>query len=433
MDLLRSNLDFRYLFASQFLGAFNDNFYKNAMIMLITFKLSDTAEQTGLLITLAAGLFILPFFIFSSLAGQLADRYPKTELIKKVKLAEVLVMLLGAMALLSQHLELLYIVLFLMGTQSAFFGPLKYSILPEVLESNDLMKGNAFFSGSTFIAILLGTIFGGVGILMDDGTEIMAVSIIVVALLGYVVSLFISPTISHNPKLPIELNIFKSTWQTMGLCRHYSTPFFAVLAISWFWFLGAVFLSQIPTLVKYDLMADDSVVVLFLSAFSIGIALGSWLINAFLKGRISFNFHGHFLAAISILLVLIVALISFSAELDSGRTELITLANVVTLWPLNIVVVLLCLIAALGGAYIVPLYTLLQSRTPIELRARMIATNNVVNALLMVLSSILVMIGFALSMSLLQILMALALLNLLVAVFVYYQQSKLDLSKKEEQ
>ncbi|MDX1352245.1 MAG: MFS transporter, partial [Thiomicrorhabdus sp.] len=149
------------LFWVQFLGAFNDNLFKNAMVMLITFKLTDSASDTGLLITLAAGLFILPFFIFSAFAGQIADHYPKSMLIKKIKLAEILIMLMGAMALLNQNLWLLFITLFLMGSQSAFFGPIKYSILPEVLQETALIKGNGLFSGSTFLAILLGTIVGG--------------------------------------------------------------------------------------------------------------------------------------------------------------------------------------------------------------------------------------------------------------------------------
>ncbi|VAW45167.1 Lysophospholipid transporter LplT / 2-acylglycerophosphoethanolamine acyltransferase [hydrothermal vent metagenome] len=423
MFFLRSNPSFFSLFICQFLGAFNDNLYKNAMIMFITFKLSQTPEQTGLLITLAAGLFILPFFVFSSFAGQLADRYPKSKLIQKIKLSEILVMLVGAVALMSQQLELLFFTLFLMGTQSAFFGPLKYSVLPELLEDNRLMKGNALFSSSTFIAILLGSILGGIGVLMDGGTEIMAVSVLVVAVLGYGASLGVKPTTVHNPALIIDKNLFKSTWQMIALCRDYKKPFFALLAISWFWFLGATLLSQIPTLVKYDLHADDVVVVTFLSLFSIGIGVGAALVTRWFKGEIHLKGHGLFLLGISLCFILMVWLITgYSERLNHSATSLMGLSTFLGIWPLNSILLLLFILAILGGAYIVPLYTLLQKQTPEPLRARMIAVNNIMNALFMVLSSVLIMIGYALSFSLMDMLVWLAILNGLIALYIHHFQ-----------
>ena len=435
MHLLRSNSSFLFLFLSQFFGAFNDNFYKNAMIMLITFKLSESAEQTGLLITLAAGLFILPFFLFSSFAGQLADRYSKTELIKKVNLAEVLIMLMGALALLNQQLELLFITLFLMGSQSAFFGPLKYAVLPEILDNQTLMRGNAMFSGSTFIAILLGSILGGIGVLLSSGTELMSVSIIVVAITGYLFSLFIKPTQAQSKDLPITLNVFKSTWQIVSLCRGHHRAFFAVLAISWFWFLGAILLSQIPSLVKYDLLADDTVVVAFLSAFSIGIAIGAGGITKLLKGQINLHWHGLFLGGISLLLLVSVWLIQIESDkllLTGNSDQLINLWEFSLTWPINISLILLLSIAILGGAYIVPLYTLLQTHTPVQLRARMVAVNNIMNALFMVMSSVLVMIGYAFSLNLLTMLIVLAVVNLLVAVGLHWKQKKFTIKTEIE-
>jgi len=427
LHLLRSNPAFFYLFLSQFLGAFNDNFFKNALIMFITFKLSQSPEQTGLLITLAAGLFILPFFLFSSLAGQLADRYTKTELIKKINLAEVLVMLLGAMSLLNQQIELLLMTLFLMGTQSTFFGPLKYSVLPEMLDKQSLMQGNALFSGSTFVAILLGSILGAVGILIEDGVQIMAVSLIVVSILGYGLSLLISPTVAQNKDLQVNVNIFKSTWKTIALCRPYQSAFFAVLAISWFWFLGALLLSQIPAFVKYDLKADDSVVVAFLSVFTMGIALGSAMVTRWFKGQIVLNRHGLFLGGMSFCLGLIVLLIDIGSVAQINNQEaLMDLTTFLTVWPMNAVLLLFLLIAILGGAYIVPLYTLLQTQTPLKLRARMVAVNNIMNALFMVLSSVLIMIGYALSLSLMTMLLLLAVFNVLVAFMVQHTQKNLN-------
>ncbi|VAW45156.1 Lysophospholipid transporter LplT / 2-acylglycerophosphoethanolamine acyltransferase [hydrothermal vent metagenome] len=427
IHFLRSNPSFLSLFICQFLGAFNDNLYKNAMIMFITFKLSQTPEQTGLLITLAAGLFILPFFLFSSFAGQLADRYLKSQLIQKIKLSEVLVMLIGAIALMSQQLELLFITLFLMGTQSAFFGPLKYSILPELLEDNVLMKGTALFSSSTFIAILLGSILGGIGVLVEGGTEVMAVSVVLVSLLGYGVSLWIKPTTVHNPALKIETNLFKSTWQMITLCRHHKMPFFALLAISWFWFLGATLLSQIPSLVKYDLYADDVVVVTFLSLFSVGIGLGAALVTRWFKGEINLKWHGLFLLGISLCFVFIEWLITrYGESVNHHEIALMGLSSFLAIWPLNSLLLLLVILAILGGAYIVPLYTLLQKQTPEPLRARMIAVNNIMNALFMVLSSVLIMIGYALSFSLMTMFVWLAILNSLMALSIHlYQKNKI--------
>ena len=417
---LYDNPSFFSLFISQFLGAFNDNLYKNSMIMFITFKLSQNIEQTGLLITLAAGLFILPFFLFSSLAGQLADRYPKSMLIQKVKLVEILVMLIGAMALISQQVELLFITLFLMGTQSAFFGPLKYSVVPELLESKFLMKGNALLSSSTFIAILLGSIIGGVGVLVEGGTEIMAAVVVVVSILGYLASLGIKSTDVYQPNLVIEKNILKSTWQIIEVCRHYKQSFFALLAISWFWFLGATLLSQIPAWVKYDLKADDSVVVTFLSLFSIGIGLGAFWVSRWFKGQVHLRWHGLFLLGISLCFILMDWVVTnYVSSLSVSTETLMNIGSFLEVGALNSLLVLLLVLAILGGAYIVPLYTVLQTQTPEPLRARMMAVNNIMNALFMVLSSILIMVGYALSLSLITMFVWVAILNALVALFIH--------------
>ncbi len=423
MSFLRLNPSFFSLFICQFLGAFNDNLYKNAMIMFITFKLSQNIEQTGFLITLAAGLFILPFFLFSSLAGQLADRYPKSMLIQKIKLVEILVMLIGAMALISQQVELLFMTLFLMGTQSAFFGPLKYSVVPELLKDESLMKGNALLSSSTFIAILLGSIIGGVGVLIEGGTEIMAAVVVVVSMLGYLASLGVKSTDVYQPNLVIEKNILKSTWQMIEECRNYKKPFFALLAISWFWFLGATLLSQIPAWVKYDLKADDSVVVTFLSLFSIGIGLGAFWVTRWFKGQVHLKWHGLFLLGISLCFILMDWVVTnYVSSLSVSTETLMNIDSFLEVGALNSLLVLLLVLAILGGAYIVPLYTVLQTQTPEPLRARMMAVNNILNALFMVLSSVLIMIGYAHSLSLMAMFLGVAIANGLVAsVFYLYR------------
>jgi len=404
------------LFWVQFLGAFNDNLYKNAMVMLIAFQLSLSPEQTGLYITLAAGLFILPFFLFSSIAGQLADHFPKSILIRKIKLLEILIMATGAVGFLSLHIEWLFVALFLMGTQSAFFGPIKYSILPEVLQDDELLRGNALFSGSTFMAILLGTIAGGTGIMLDNGVQIISGLVVLFAVLGYGASLWVPETQLASVKVRIDKNIARSTWQIVHSSRGFKEAFFAVLAISWFWFIGAVLLSQIPSFVKYSLHANEQVVVAFLTVFSVGIAIGAAMASLFFKRHLTLRFHPWFLVSMSVFLLLSVAV----AELVdgtglSGDTAVISLSAFLSLWPQNLSLLFMFALALVGGAYIVPLYTQLQIKTPAASRARMIAVNNILNALLMVLSSILIMVGFSFDMSLSSMLLILGVFNLLMA------------------
>lgn len=411
------------LFLVQFLGAFNDNLYKNALVMLITFQLSHSAAETGLLITLAAGLFILPFFLFSSLAGQLADHYPKALLVKKIKLAEVLVMSLGAVALISQDLILLYVTLFLMGTQSAFFGPIKYSILPEILDSKQLIKGNGLFSGSTFIAILLGTIAGGLGVLMDDGLMIMSLSVFVVALIGYLLSLMINHSQTADQQLTINLNPVTSTLRLVRQSVEHPIALTAVLSISWFWFIGATLLSQIPALIKYDLYSDDSVVVLFLTLFSVGIAVGSIIVSRLMQSIAHLHWHSIFLSVMSVLLWLTVwsvnSLTEYRNLYDVSRETLFSISQIVVIWPANLSLIFMGMLALVGGMYIVPLYTIMQTYTPFAVRARMVAVNNIMNSLFMVISAVLLMIGFSLNLTLLQMLSILGVVNLLVAVWLY--------------
>ncbi|CAN8141130.1 Major facilitator superfamily (MFS) profile domain-containing protein [uncultured Thiomicrorhabdus sp.] len=298
-----SEKTFAPFFGVQFLGAFNDNLFKNALVILITFKLSQSADQTGLLVTLAAGLFILPFLLFSPLAGQVADAYDKRWLIRKIKLAEVGIMFLGGIALIQQSIELLLLTLFLMGTQSAFFGPIKYSFLPEILPEKQLVQGNALFSGSTFVAILLGTIFGGIGVMLDNGTYWMGLIVIAVAIVGYALSFALGP-VGTKPNYAEPIRFLGNALSMVRQARAQKTAFFAVLGISWFWFFGAVILSQIPTLVKYDLLADDQVVVWFLTLFSVGIAVGSALVAQRLKGKVHLRWHPVFLALMSLSLLL---------------------------------------------------------------------------------------------------------------------------------
>lgn len=414
------------LFWVQFLGAFNDNVFKNAMVMLITFKLAESASDAGLLITLAAGIFILPFFLFSAFAGQVADRFDKTLLIKKIKLAEILVMLTGAVAFFMQDLMLLFVVLFLMGLQSTFFGPIKYSVLPEHLKEDELLHGNGWFSASTFVSILLGTLVGSLVVLSDQGAQIMAILIVSIAILGYVASLFV-PASHGGHAVTLEWNFFKSTWTEIRHSAQFEQAFFSVLAISWFWFLGATYLSQMPVLVKEVLAADDQVAVAFLTTFSIGIALGAWIVSR-MKMQVRSIMQVKWLVwmLIGISIAMMVSNLVLSTLIKTEATaDLLTLAVFLTDLPSVLVMLLLGVVATLGGIFIVPLYTLLQVKTPEGSRSRMVAVNNITNSVFMVVSSLSIMVLYSLNMSLISILSWVALLNLLVALWFVKRSQKL--------
>ena len=419
------------LFCVQFLGAFNDNLFKNALVILITFRLSHSAEQTGLLITLAAGLFILPFFLFSALAGQIADRYSKSFLVKKIKLSEVLIMLLGALALQSQNLVLLFTTLFLMGAQSAFFGPIKYALLPEIFQRKALIRANSLFSGSTFIAILLGTIVGGLGILAENGITLVSTLIIATAVVGYLFSLRIHKSKEADSTLNINWNVATSTWVLIKQSQTHSIAWISIICISWFWFIGATLLSQMPNLVKYELQANDEVVVWFLTLFSVGIAFGAVLVSHLMKSRVHLYWHWLFMLGITVSLLLTIWAVSTETGLyQVPRETLMGISELIGFWPKSLGLLFMALLAFLGGVYIVPLYTLLQTYTPFSVRARMVAVNNVFNAFLMVLSALLIMLGFAFSLSLLQMLALLAVANLWVVALLFKTRNLISLPKR---
>lgn len=416
------------LFWVQFLGAFNDNLFKNALVMWITFRLAETGAQAGLYITLAAGIFILPFFLFSAFAGQLADKYEKSRLIRKIKLAEILIMLLGAMAFVAQDITLLLAVLFLMGVQSTFFGPIKYAILPEHLQEDELLQGNGWFSASTFVAILLGTLVGGGLVLMSIAENGIAFAIITLAVLGYVASRFVPIGVAGDASIRVQGNFFKSTWQEVRHSRQHGQAFFAVLAISWFWFLGATYLSQIPVLVKDLLFADESVVLLFLATFSIGIGLGAWIISR-MESKVTDlqQVRWQVWLLLGMTAAMLVSNIALTQVVPSNVLYSLP-AWLTQIFPV-MVLLLMGVVATLGGIFIVPLYTLLQVKTPLHERSRMVAVNNITNAFFMVVSSVLIMALYAAELDLMDILYVVALLNLGAAIW-YWRSSQLSDEKE---
>jgi acyl-[acyl-carrier-protein]-phospholipid O-acyltransferase/long-chain-fatty-acid--[acyl-carrier-protein] ligase len=383
------------LFATQFLSAFNDNALKNALVLMIAYRADAAgALSAGLLIPLAGGLFILPFFLCSASAGALADRSDKARLVRVIKLIEIAVMIVAAAAVIAGSAMLLLGLLFVMGIQAAFFGPIKYAILPDLLTPEELLLGNALVEAGTFLAILFGTI-AGMLIATGNGEISVAALIVAVALAAWGVSLAIPPIRPAASPARFEWNFAAITARAIGQATERPAPFRAMLGISWFWLAGATYLSQFPAYVRFILGAEEAVVTLFLTLFSVGIAFGSLLCNRLLAGRLS--------ARCVPWGALGIGLFSIDLWLASppppAAGELTTFAAFLG-DPVNWRILAdLFGIAASGGVFVVPLYALLQAMTEREHRARAIAANNIVNAAAMVISSAATMMLIAIGVS----------------------------------
>jgi len=385
-------------FLTQFMGAFNDNIYKNALIILIAFQGSSSGpETTHTLINLSAGLFILPFFLFSASAGQIADKYEKSRLIRGVKLLEIVIMLLAAAGFLLKNIPLLIGVLFLMGTQSALFGPLKYGILPQHLGEDELTGGNGMVEMGTFLAILLGTLFGGILISMKSaGFLLISITVISIAGIGYMASRGIPPAPPAAPDLDINWNLPSETWHNLKYLRENRTVFLSVAGISWFWCLGVSYLTQLPNYIKLTLGGNETIVTLMLTLFSMGIGIGSLLCEKLSARKVELGLVP--LGAIGLTL--------FGLDLGFVRFppvsgELTGIADFLSVSGSWRIMGDILLISLFGGFYIVPLYTLIQQRSDPARLSRIIAGNNILNALFMVFSALLAIMllnaGFAIS------------------------------------
>ena len=400
-------------FVTQFLGAFNDNVYKNALVVLITFEAARyTTIAPGVLVNLAAGLFILPFFLFSATSGQLADKFDKSRLIRLTKLFEIAVMGLAVVAFALDSLALMLATLFLMGAQSSLFGPVKYALLPVHLREDELVGGNALVGSGTFVAILLGTIAGGVMIALPDGARWVSAAVVAIAVLGYLASRGIPPAAAGDPRLSINWNPLTETVRNLRFVRENRDVFVGVLGISWFWFYGALFLAQFPGYAKDVLGGDEHAVTLLLAVFSVGIGVGSLacerLSGKHLElGLVPFGSIGLTLFALDLWWG------SPTVVVDGAPLVLGALLGQAGTWR---VLFDLVMIGAFGGFFIVPLYTLVQSRSEPARRSRVIAGNNILNALFMVVAAGMGAGLLAAGLTVPQLLMVGALLNAAVAL-----------------
>lgn len=406
---------FAPFFWTQFLGAFNDNLFKNALMALITFGLLNSQWSLNEMNNLGAMLFIAPFFLFSALAGQLADKYEKSILIRYIKLFEIFVMLVGAACFVFQQTWGLMFLLFLMGTQSTFFGPVKYSIIPQHLKPDELVGGNALVETGTFIAILIGTIAAGMVSEWENATLVFAAAVVIVAALGFIAALKIPKGPAPSPDLTIRFNPITETWHTVQFSRQDSAVFLAIMAISWFWFLGAAYLTQLYGYTKINLQGDQSVVMTLLSIFSIGIAVGSLMCERLSGHKVELG---------------LVPLGSFGLTLFGidlffhGHTQhhegLISIGQFLSQGNSYRVLFDFLMIGMFGGFYIVPLYAMVQERSEEAHRSRIIASINIMNSLFMVVSAGagILMLGI-MDLSIPQFFLVLAIMNAVVACYIY--------------
>jgi MFS family permease len=401
------------IFVTQFLGAFNDNLFRTAMVLLVIYGIYGDAEQEATFSAIAGGLFIAPFFLLSALAGQLADGTDKARIVRIVKTAEIGIMLFGAAGLLLHNIPLLLAALTAMGIHSTFFGPIKYAILPQHLEPDEVLGGTGLVEAGTYIAILGGTILGGLLVLQrPDGSyhaELAAGAVLAVAILGRISGGLVPPAPPVDdpddmgiPQRGMDWHIVRASFRLVNATLHVRRLFLAILSISFFWAMGAVLAAQFPPLVKNSLGSDQTVATLFLAVFSVGVAIGSVLVNWLLKGQVSARYSPAAALGMGVFVLDLFRRVRNWPTHPGGLHDIQTFLTVPNSW---MVIVDLLGVAVAGGMFVVPLYAFLTTTVPKSETARTIAANNIVNAGFMVAATLIltaaVMLGVTVADSLL--------------------------------
>jgi hypothetical protein len=406
------------LFWTQLLGALNDNVLKNAMVVMITYKgLSLAGLDAPSIVALSGGVFILPFFLFSMAAGQIADKHEKSRLVRLVKVWELMITLVSSGGFLFHQVGLLLGALFMMGLHSTFFGPIKYSGIPDLVEPPNLVSANAYVEVGTFLAILIGTISGGILIALPHGEMLVILTINTLSILGILTSLRISRLPSTAPDLKVNINPVTPIRDTKHLLRRHPEVFQAIIAISWFWFFGAAVLSVLPPYCKDYLRVNEFVMNSFLATWTLGIGLGC-LVGA----RLS-----HHKAELALVplggagLSLFLMDLSFITPEHLADGRLMELSEFLgTSYGIRLLFDFTMMSMA-GGFFILPLYTLMQERSAPSYRSRVIAGNNVFNAVYMVVSAVLVMLLHQIGLNQPRTLTAVALSNVLFCAYIFWR------------
>lgn len=405
------------LFVTQFLGAMNDNVLRNALVVLLTFHAASwTTLRPEMTANLAAGIFILPLFLFSATAGQLADKFDKARLARLFKLLGIGVVLVAGAGFWLHSVPLLMAALLLQGLNSALFGPIKYAILPQHLKQQELVGGNALIAAGTFIAILCGTLLGTLLASSRNASGLITLAALCIAVTGYLASRGIPAAAPPAPDLRISFNPFGETWRSVKFARESRGVFLSILGISWFWLYGALFLAQFPAYTKNVLGGSEATVALLLLAFTLGIGIGSLLCERFSFGRIELGLVP--LGSIGLsLFALDLAFASPHGPAEGAPLAALALLALPATWR---VLADLLLLGTFGGLFIVPLYAAIQQRSSVERRARVIGANNVLNALFMVGGALAAAAMLANGLTIPGLFAVAALCNAVLAVFICF-------------
>ncbi|UYZ69583.1 MFS transporter [Moraxella bovis] len=416
---------FSSMFATQFLGAFNDNVFKQALILVLTYTAAaKMGVAVSLLNNLAALLFILPYFLFSALAGQIADKYEKSQLTQKLKLLEIIIMVLAAVGFVFELYPLLFVALFLMGTHSTFFGPVKYAYLPEVMHKDELVGANGLFQTGTSLAILTGMMLAGVLTQLNNSLVWISGITLLIAILGFIASRFIPVVPPHEPNLNVDYNIFRTSFNIIKYLYGLPLLFFIILGNSWFWFYGATFLTQTPEFSKVILHGNESVVILLLTLFSVGTAIGSLLCKTLTKNQISLKLLPIGIIGLSVFAVDLYLSLS-GIHINTPAHGTYTISELLNMNGTTRVFADLFLLGLSGGIYIVPLYAFMQAYAPISHRSRIVGANNIFNAIFMVGSAIFsIIILTVLTLSIPQLFLITGVINAVFGIFLYIKLTR---------
>ena len=407
---------FAPFFVTQFLGALNDNVFRNGLLILVTFQgITLAGMNDSQLANVAGALFILPYFLFSATAGQLADKYEKSMLMRRIKLFEIVLMSLASAAFLTGRFELLLGVLFLMGLQSTLFGPAKYGYLPQHLSDRELIGGNALVVAGTYVAIILGLIVGGMSVAVDPKSPSILVSCLLgFALAGYLAARRIPRTPAADPTLAMHWNPWPETRRILGFAREQRSVFLSVLGISWFWFFGSAMTLQVPAYTLDILNGNAAVATALLVTFAIGVGIGALLCERLSRYRIELG-----LVPLGSIGLTVFAVDLYFAQPVSAASGVGSVSEFLARTGTWRILADFALLGACGGLYSVPLYAMIQQRAARRHLSRIIAANNIVNSLFMVTASITSLTILGLGFSIPELFLALAALNLLVGLYIY--------------
>ena len=414
---LLSQRRFAPFFVTQFLGALNDNVFRNGLVILITVQGVLVAGMNhSQLANVAGALFILPFFLFSATAGQLADKYEKSMLMRRIKLLEIGLMMIAAYAFMTESYTLLLFVLFLMGCQSTLFGPVKYAYLPQQLATEELIGGNALVEAGTYIAIIVGLIIGGLTVAIDPFDQsLLAACLVAFAILGYIASRQVPTTRAVDPELKIDWNAWAETWRIIGFAREERSVFLSILGISWFWFFGSAMTLQLPAYTHDVINGNEAMITtILLVAFATGVGIGSLLCERMSGHRIELG-----LVPFGSIGLSLFAIDLYFAQPVAHVEPVASVAGFLARSGSWRILIDLCMLGVFGGFYSVPLYALIQKRSRRQHLSRIIAANNIINSIFMVVASLMAIVLLNLGFSIPKLFLVLAALNVVVAIYIY--------------